>query len=107
VSAPIRSRPACGGLSPGVAVRVKPPGALMHLKSYCVDGRTLRSGAANFSWSGEDAQDNDLVIVRSPGACAASRRNSRATGRRRRRETQKGPAVPRGSGGALTETSMR
>jgi len=79
----------------------------MHLKSYCVDGRTLRSGAANFSWSGEDAQDNDLVIVRSPGACAASRRNSRATGRRRRRETQKGPAVPRGSGGALTETSMR
>jgi phosphatidylserine/phosphatidylglycerophosphate/cardiolipin synthase-like enzyme len=56
--------------TPGVEIRVKPPGALMHLKSYCVDGRTLRTGAANFSYSGEHAQDNDLVVVRSAAACA-------------------------------------
>lgn len=54
----------------GAALRVKPPGDLMHLKSYCVDGLTLRSGAANFSASGEKRQDNDLVIVRGSGACA-------------------------------------
>jgi hypothetical protein len=37
--------------------------------AYCVDGRTLRSGAANFSASGLKRQDNDLVILRGPEAC--------------------------------------
>lgn len=53
----------------GAAVRAKPPGPLMHLKSYCVDGALLRSGAANFSASGEKRQDNDLIVIRGPGAC--------------------------------------
>ncbi len=41
---------------------------LMHLKSYQVDGRTLRTGSANFSLSGEVYQDNDLVVIDSPQA---------------------------------------
>lgn len=36
---------------------------LMHLKSYAVDGRTLRSGSANFSVSGEERQDNDVIVI--------------------------------------------
>jgi phosphatidylserine/phosphatidylglycerophosphate/cardiolipin synthase-like enzyme len=37
---------------------------LMHLKSYAIDGRVLRTGAGNFSLSGLKRQDNDLVIIR-------------------------------------------
>jgi len=59
----------------GAELRVKPPGDLMHLKSYCVDGQILRTGAANFSASGEKRQDNDIVIVRSPAACAGFEAN--------------------------------
>lgn len=43
---------------------------LMHLKSYQVDGVTLRSGSANFSVSGEVYQDNDLILIQSPTAVA-------------------------------------
>ncbi|MGA2495281.1 MAG: phospholipase D-like domain-containing protein [Roseiarcus sp.] len=59
----------------GAELRVKPPGDLMHLKSYCVDGLTLRTGAANFSASGEKRQDNDLVVIRSAAACAGFEAN--------------------------------
>ena len=45
--------------APNVEVRIKRAGSLMHLKSYLVDGRTLRGGAANFSASGLKSQDND------------------------------------------------
>ena len=38
----------------------------MHLKSFVVDHRILRSGSANFSVSGEDYQDNDLIVIESP-----------------------------------------
>lgn len=41
---------------------------LMHLKSYQVDGRVLRSGSANFSVSGGEFQDNDLILIESPAA---------------------------------------
>jgi phosphatidylserine/phosphatidylglycerophosphate/cardiolipin synthase-like enzyme len=33
-----------------------------------VDGRWLRTGSANFSWSGERRQDNDIVVIDSPQA---------------------------------------
>ncbi|MGJ0505833.1 MAG: phospholipase D-like domain-containing protein [Methylocystis sp.] len=46
---------------------------LMHLKSYQVDGRTLRTGSANFSVSGETYQDNDLIVIESPEAAARFR----------------------------------
>ncbi len=49
-------------------VRVKRGGALMHLKAYEIDGAVLRTGSANFSMSGENAQDNDLVVIRDSSA---------------------------------------
>jgi phosphatidylserine/phosphatidylglycerophosphate/cardiolipin synthase-like enzyme len=56
---------------PHIALGEKAPGPLMHLKGYCVDGHTLRTGSANFSRSGLVMQDNDLVVLRSTDACAA------------------------------------
>jgi len=52
-------------LAGGVSVRVKPEGELMHLKSYAIDGVRLRSGSANLSRSGEQRQDNDLILIQS------------------------------------------
>src|SRR2546421_9405695 len=44
--------------APSVEIRTKRDhGAPMHLKSYEIDGRLLRTGAANFSASGEKRQD--------------------------------------------------
>lgn len=54
-----------------VTMREKSPGPLMHLKGYCADGATLRTGSANFSRSGLVAQDNDLIVLRDADACAA------------------------------------
>ena len=51
-------------------VRVKRGGPFMHLKAYSVDGEVLRTGSANFSTSGERAQDNDLIVIRDQGAAA-------------------------------------
>lgn len=48
--------------TPGVETRRSKRGPWMHLKSYLVDGRLLRMGAANFSASGLKQQDNDLLI---------------------------------------------
>jgi len=60
--------------APNVEVRRKGRSRdLMHLKSYQVDGRLLRSGSANFSVSGEVYQDNDLVVIESPQAAARFR----------------------------------
>jgi hypothetical protein len=42
----------------------------MHLKSYEIDGAALRTGSGNFSRSGEDAQDNDLIVIRDGGGSA-------------------------------------
>ena len=49
--------------TPGVTLKVKHSDVLMHLKSYVVDGTTLRSGSANFSPTGEKRQDNDLTVT--------------------------------------------
>jgi hypothetical protein len=43
-------------------VRIK-PAAPMHLKSDQIDGRLLRTGAADFSASGLKRQDNDLIVI--------------------------------------------
>ncbi len=51
-------------------VRIKRSGPLMHLKAYAIDGEVLRTGSANFSASGERQQDNDLIVIRDPGAAA-------------------------------------
>jgi phosphatidylserine/phosphatidylglycerophosphate/cardiolipin synthase-like enzyme len=57
---------------PHVQARIKAEqDDLMHMKAYAVDGRWLRTGSANFSWSGERRQDNDIVIIDSPQAAGA------------------------------------
>ena len=61
--------------TPTVEIRTKRDhGAPMHLKSYQIDGRLLRTGAANFSASGLKRQDNDLVVIESADAAAAFKR---------------------------------
>jgi hypothetical protein len=42
----------------------------MHLESYQIDGRLLRTGAANFSASGLKRQDNDLIVDEEDERCA-------------------------------------
>lgn len=60
--------------APGVEIRIKARGPLMHLKSYAIDGRVLRGGAANFSASGLKHQDNDRYETDDPVAVAAFER---------------------------------
>ncbi len=65
--------------TPGVEIRTKRDhGAPMHLKSYEIDGRLLRTGAANFSASGLKRQDNDLIVIESTDAAAAFKHNFEA-----------------------------
>jgi phosphatidylserine/phosphatidylglycerophosphate/cardiolipin synthase-like enzyme len=62
--------------TPGVEIKIKDKAsAPMHLKSYQIDGRLLRTGAANFSASGLKRQDNDLVVTQSANAAAQFKRN--------------------------------
>ena len=61
------------GAAPNVEVRFKARGAIMHLKSYSVDERVLRGGAANFSASGLKRQDNDRFETEDLAAVAAFR----------------------------------
>lgn len=55
-------------------IRMKPRGAFMHLKSYSVDGETLRTGSANLTASGLKQQENDIVILRDKSATEAFER---------------------------------
>jgi phosphatidylserine/phosphatidylglycerophosphate/cardiolipin synthase-like enzyme len=59
----------------------------MHLKSYQIDGKLLRTGAANFSASGLKRQDNDLIVIERPrrrqasnAICAVCQRRSSVGG---------------------------
>ena len=62
--------------TPGVEIRIKRKSSdLMHLKSYQIDGKLLRTGAANFSASGLKRQDNDLIMIESAEAAAIFKRN--------------------------------
>jgi phosphatidylserine/phosphatidylglycerophosphate/cardiolipin synthase-like enzyme len=56
----------------------------LHLKSCAIDGQALRTGAANFSTSGERQQDNDLVVIRDLRGPRNSKLTSSGCGRRRR-----------------------
>jgi phosphatidylserine/phosphatidylglycerophosphate/cardiolipin synthase-like enzyme len=65
--------------NPEIEVRFKRPGSpLMHLKSYQIDGRWLRTGAANFSASGLKRQDNDLLVIDSQVAAEVFKRRFEA-----------------------------
>jgi len=52
------------------AARKKRPGPIMHLKSYAIDERILRTGSANFTASGLKQQNNDLLVVEDAAAAA-------------------------------------
>src|SRR5262249_32083288 len=53
------------------AIRIKSENsALMHLKSYEIDGSMLHTGSANFSASGFKRQDNDLIVIKDAQAAA-------------------------------------
>jgi phosphatidylserine/phosphatidylglycerophosphate/cardiolipin synthase-like enzyme len=66
-------------MTPGVEIRTKRDhGAPMHLKGYQIDGRVLRTGAANFSASGLKRQDNDLIVIESAKAAATFKHNFEA-----------------------------
>ena len=54
-----------------IEIKVKFSSVLMHLKSYLVDGATLRDGSANFSDQGEEKQDNSLILSDDKIAVAA------------------------------------
>jgi len=61
---------------PNVSARIKAEqNDMMHLKTFVVDGRWLRAGSANFSWSGERRQDNDILVIDSPEAAQAFSRH--------------------------------
>jgi phosphatidylserine/phosphatidylglycerophosphate/cardiolipin synthase-like enzyme len=65
--------------NPEIEVRFKRLGSpLMHLKSYQIDGRWLRTGAANFSASGLKRQDNDLLVIDSHAAAEVFKRRFEA-----------------------------
>lgn len=55
---------------PNIAIKVKKSAILMHLKSYCTDGSTLRDGSANFSPLGEFEQDNSVTFTTDTQALA-------------------------------------
>jgi Phosphatidylserine/phosphatidylglycerophosphate/cardiolipin synthases and related enzymes len=65
--------------NPEIEIRFKRSGSpLMHLKSYQIDGRWLRTGAANFSASGLKRQDNDLLVIDSQAAAELFKRRFEA-----------------------------
>jgi phosphatidylserine/phosphatidylglycerophosphate/cardiolipin synthase-like enzyme len=62
--------------TPSVEIRAKRESSyLMHLKSYQIDGRIVRTGAANFSVSGLKREDDDLTVIESAAAAMAFKRN--------------------------------
>jgi phosphatidylserine/phosphatidylglycerophosphate/cardiolipin synthase-like enzyme len=65
--------------NPEIEIRFKRAGLpLMHLKSYQIDGRWFRTGAANFSASALKRQDNDLLVFDSKAAALAFERHFEA-----------------------------
>lgn len=54
--------------TPNLQIKVKGSSTLQHLKAYCIDGRVVRDGSANWSPTGEKRQDNSLVILTSSSA---------------------------------------
>jgi phosphatidylserine/phosphatidylglycerophosphate/cardiolipin synthase-like enzyme len=65
---------------PNIHIRVKPPSRrfLQHLKVYCVGGKLLRDGSANFSSAGEEWEDDSAGFQSGPGVCRRFERDFEA-----------------------------
>jgi len=77
--------------TPGVTTRRSARGPWMHLKTYVVDGATLRMGAANFSASGLKQQDNDVLISDDAGLVKRFQSHFESMWRRPARATERRP----------------
>jgi hypothetical protein len=65
--------------TPGVEIRIKhKSSAPMHLKSYQIDGRCCAPAPRTFLHRASSRQDNDLIVIESPGAAASFKRNFEA-----------------------------
>jgi phosphatidylserine/phosphatidylglycerophosphate/cardiolipin synthase-like enzyme len=79
---------------PNVQAKMKMQGNdLMHLKAYQVDGRVLRTGSSNFSFSGARRQDNDLILIESADAVAQFVEHFEHMWKRRGSEVFPSPAI--------------
>ncbi len=65
-------------IAAGMQVRIKGARDLMHLKSYCIDGKVVRTGSANWSPTGLKRQDNDIRYEVSPASGEAFESNFEA-----------------------------
>jgi phosphatidylserine/phosphatidylglycerophosphate/cardiolipin synthase-like enzyme len=78
-----------------IEVRLKPPRTeIMHLKSYCIDGKVLRTGSANFTVWGLKREDDDLIVIRDAAAIASFEVNFEAIWRRASNVSEAGGARP-------------
>ncbi|MHB1840826.1 MAG: phospholipase D-like domain-containing protein [Acidobacteriaceae bacterium] len=60
--------------NPNISIRVKDSRVLMHIKGWS-DGTILREGSANWSRSGEEDQDNTLLLTKDPQSVQGFERN--------------------------------